>query len=107
MQVEQTIMLATYVDEEGFLVNPHLWNPEIAVQLGKNQGLETVTDDHWKVIGSLRDYFMAFGVPTPVAKLYKDTGKNLAQMKALFPAGLGRGAVKVAGLPKPPGLYPW
>lgn len=107
MQVESTFMLATHVDTDGFLLESQRWSPEMAVQLGKNQGLETLTENHWKVINSLRDYYLEFGVPAPVAKLHKDTGMNLAQVKALFPAGLGRGAVKVAGLPKPPGIYPW
>ncbi|MFC2005922.1 TusE/DsrC/DsvC family sulfur relay protein [Chloroflexota bacterium] len=106
-QVDTTFILATHVDEEGFMRESHRWNPEIASQLGKQQGLEQLTDDHWKVVNSLRDHYLKFGIPTPVAMLRKDTGMKLEQVKTLFPAGLGRGAVKVAGLPKPPGLYPW
>jgi tRNA 2-thiouridine synthesizing protein E len=106
-QVDTTFMLATHLDEEGFMRESHRWNPEIAAQLGKQQGLEMLTEGHWKVVKSLRDYYTEFGVPTPVAKLRKETGMNLEQVKTLFPAGLGRGAVKVAGLPRPPGLYPW
>jgi len=93
-------------DEDGFLKKEITWTKDVAQLMAPNVVHGDLTEDHWKVVKSLRDYYIEFGVPTPVAKLRKDTGMDLEQVKALFPAGLGRGAVKVAGLPRPPGLYP-
>ena len=98
--------LAGMVDENGFLRSQTQWTPEVATWLGRWQGLESLSGEHWKVIDCLRGFYQEFGVPPPVKKLCRETGLNLKQIYALFPSGLSRGAIKIAGLPKPRGLYP-
>lgn len=94
------------LDEDGFLREPEKWNLEVAVVLAQQQGIEYLTESHWRVVDSLREYYLDFGIPPPVTKLCKDTGFDLRRIYELFPSGLSWGAVKVAGLPRPYGLYP-
>jgi dissimilatory sulfite reductase related protein len=91
------------VDDEGFMEKPEEWNNEIAAALGSTEDITELTDDHWKVINYLREYFLQFGLAPMIRKLCKDTGYNLKQIYELFPSGPAKGACKVAGLSKPTG----
>ena len=91
------------IDEDGFIQNPDLWDKEVAAALGKTEGVDDLTEDHWKIVEYLREYFMEFGVAPMIRKLCKSTGFKLNQIYELFPSGPAKGACKVAGLPKPTG----
>ena len=91
------------VDDDGFLVDPDQWNDTVALALASTEGLEELTDDHWKLMNYIREYHAQFGVAPMVRKLCKDTGFKLKEIYALFPSGPARGACKVAGLEKPTG----
>ncbi len=91
------------VDEDGFIINPEHWNKEVAAALGTVEGVDVLTEEHWKIVDYLRDYFVKFGVAPMIRKLCKDTGYPLKKIYELFPSGPAKGACKVAGLPKPTG----
>jgi len=91
------------VDEDGFMVDPELWNVDIVEIFAKLEGVEALTDNHWKVINYLRDYFKQFGIAPMIRKLCKETGFTLKEIYELFPSGPAKGACKLAGLPKPTG----
>ena len=91
------------IDEDGFIQNPDLWDKEVAAALGKTEGVDDLTEDHWKIVEYLREYFMEFGVAPMIRKLCKSTGFKLNQIYELFPSGPAKGACKLAGLPKPTG----
>ena len=91
------------VDEDGFLCEPSLWSEDIARSFAKLEGVDALTDDHWKVIHYLRDYYQKFGIAPMIRKLCKDTGFSLQRIYELFPSGPAKGACKLAGLPKPTG----
>lgn len=91
------------VDEDGFLQEPEKWNPEVAADFACTEHIEHLTDDHWKVINYIRDYYLQFGIAPMVRKVCKETGFKLAQIYELFPSGPAKGACKLAGLPKPTG----
>lgn len=91
------------VDEDGFLINIDNWNEDVAKYFAKEEGVEELTEEHWKVINYLRDYFQQFGIAPMIRKLCKETGFNLKKIYQLFPSGPAKGACKVAGLPKPTG----
>lgn len=91
------------VDEDGFMTSPESWNDTIAAALASTEGVNQLTDDHWKVVHYLRNYFTQFGVAPMIRKLCKETGFDLKTIYALFPSGPAKGACKVAGLPKPTG----
>lgn len=91
------------IDEDGFIQQPDLWDEEVAITLAKTEGVDTLTDDHWKVVRYLRDYYIEYGVAPMIRKLCKSTGFKLKEIYDLFPSGPAKGACKVAGLPKPTG----
>ncbi|OGL46670.1 MAG: sulfurtransferase TusE [Candidatus Schekmanbacteria bacterium RBG_13_48_7] len=91
------------VDEDGFIQDPDRWNEEVAKSLAAGEGISEVTDEHWKVINYLRDYYLKFGIAPMVRRLCKETGCNLKRIYELFPSGPAKGACKLAGLPKPTG----
>jgi tRNA 2-thiouridine synthesizing protein E len=95
--------IAIDVDEDGFIQDPDCWSAALAEQIAKTEDVENLTEDHWKVINYLREYFKQFGIAPMIRKLCKDTGFQLKYIYELFPSGPAKGACKIAGLPKPTG----
>jgi TusE/DsrC/DsvC family sulfur relay protein len=91
------------VDEDGFMENPEEWNEDVARALATTEDVEELTEDHWKLIHYLRDYFKQYGIAPMIRKLCKETGYPLKRIYELFPSGPAKGACKVAGLAKPTG----
>jgi len=91
------------VDEDGFIQDPDAWDVQVAAGLAEGEGIADLTEEHWKVITYLRDYYLKFGIAPMIRKLCKDTGFNLKYIYDLFPSGPAKGACKLAGLPKPTG----
>jgi tRNA 2-thiouridine synthesizing protein E len=91
------------VDEDGFMQEPELWNEDVALALASTEGVSELTDDHWKVVKYLREYYAKFGIAPMIRKLCKETGYPLKRIYELFPSGPAKGACKVAGLAKPTG----
>jgi TusE/DsrC/DsvC family sulfur relay protein len=91
------------VDEDGFMQEPDKWTEDIAKALASTEGVNELTDDHWKIVHYLRNYFLQFGVAPMIRKLCKETGYDLKRIYELFPSGPAKGACKVAGLAKPTG----
>jgi TusE/DsrC/DsvC family sulfur relay protein len=81
-------------DEDGFMQEPDKWNRDIAKILAERQGVGALSEVHWMVINYLRDYYLEWRIPPPVAKLRKETGLNLKRICTLFPAGLSMGPVR-------------
>ena len=91
------------VDEDGFMEEPEAWNEQIAMALATTEGVELLTEEHWKLVNYLRDYYLKFGIAPMIRKLCKETGFPLKKVYELFPSGPAKGACKVAGLAKPTG----
>jgi TusE/DsrC/DsvC family sulfur relay protein len=91
------------VDEDGFIQEPDRWSEELAMVIAKTEDVDDLTEDHWKVINYLRDYYQRFGIAPMIRKLCKETGFQLKYIYELFPSGPAKGACKIAGLPKPTG----
>ena len=91
------------VDEDGFLQEPDRWNKDVAAALAKTEGVEDLTEEHWKVVNFLREYCLEYQVAPMIRKLCKSTGFKLNKIYELFPSGPAKGACKIAGLPKPTG----
>lgn len=91
------------VDEDGFVEDPSIWNEQVAKDFASLEGVTELTEDHWKIIHYLRDYYLKFGIAPMVRKLCKETGYPLGRIYELFPSGPAKGACKLAGLPKPTG----
>ncbi|MCL6635126.1 MAG: TusE/DsrC/DsvC family sulfur relay protein [Peptococcaceae bacterium] len=91
------------LDEDGFIVDPDCWSEDVARKFAASEGIPELTDDHWKVINYLRDYYRQFQIAPMIRKLCKETGCSLKYIYELFPTGPAKGACKLAGLPKPTG----
>ncbi|APF18021.1 TusE/DsrC/DsvC family sulfur relay protein [Caldithrix abyssi] len=91
------------VTEDGFLVNPSDWTEEIAAELAKEEGIEELTDMHWKVIRFMREEFEKEGHIPTIRKIKNAGGVPIKDLYNLFPDGPAKKAAKIAGLGKPQG----
>ena len=91
------------VDEDGFMQEPEMWDEKVAHALASTEGVDELTEEHWKLVHYLRDYYQQFGIAPMIRKLCKETKFPLKKIYELFPSGPAKGACKVAGLPKPTG----
>ena len=91
------------IDEDGFIQDPERWTEAVAKDLAKTEAVEELTEEHWKVVNYLRNYYLEFGIAPMIRKLTKETGFKLKEIYDLFPSGPAKGACKIAGLPKPTG----
>ena len=98
-------------DEDGYLMDIKQWNKDVAEYLGKVEEVEELTEDHWKIITFLRDYYAEYQIAPMVKILNKAIAKEMGLDKRkaskmlyeLFPGGPAKQACKIAGLPKPTG----
>jgi dissimilatory sulfite reductase related protein len=88
-------------DGEGFLWEPNDWSEEVAEILARERGLETLSEDHWRVIRFLREYYMTQGKAPLSRELKAGLGLSLMELESMFPGGTRQGARLVAGLPNP------
>jgi tRNA 2-thiouridine synthesizing protein E len=91
------------IDEDGFIQDPDAWDEAVAADLAKTEGVDALTDAHWKLVNYIRDYYVEYQMAPMIRKLCKSTGFKLKEIYDLFPSGPAKGACKVAGLPKPTG----
>jgi TusE/DsrC/DsvC family sulfur relay protein len=90
------------LNDEGFMGHPQEWCEEVARAFALLENITELTEDHWKVIYYLRDYYQHFRIAPMIRNLCKDTGLQLREIEKLFPSGPAKGAC-LAGLPKPVG----
>ena len=91
------------VDEDGFIDDFNKWTTEWVQYVKESEGIKELTEEHWKIINILQDYYRKNGIAPMVRILSKVTGFKLKYIYELFPSGPGKGACKMAGLPKPTG----
>ncbi len=91
------------VDEDGFIDDYSNWNENWVQYVKKEEGIDELNDEHRLVITTLRDYYEKNGIAPMVRVLSKVTKFKLKHIYELFPSGPGKGACKMAGLPKPTG----
>jgi TusE/DsrC/DsvC family sulfur relay protein len=96
-------LAAIKVDDDGFLQEPNQWNNEVAEELAKEENAFPMSEEHWKLVKYIRDYYLKFGIAPPIRMIEAQTGIKLKHIYELFPSGPAKGACKIAGLPKPTG----
>ena len=84
-------------------MQPRIKDPAFleGIELAELRGL--IIPDHQKILDFLQDYYKKNGIAPMVRILSKNTGYKLKEVYELFPSGPGKGACKMAGLPKPTG----
>jgi len=98
------------LSEAGWLLNLEEWSEGLAQEIAKNEQIPELTDEHWDIINTAREYFVENGVvaePRLFTKIMKKKfGADRSSQKyiySLFPTGLIKCANKVGGLPRPKG----
>lgn len=88
------------INEEGFISSFDSWSPEWTEYVKELEGIGELTEEHWRIIHMLRDYYSKHGLAPMIRILCRATGLRLREVYELFPSGPGNGACKMAGLPK-------
>ncbi len=91
------------VDEDGFIQEPDKWNKAVAEDLAKEEDAFPLSEDAWKLVNFLREYYIQYEIAPPIRILTRKTNLDLKYIYQMFPKGPAAGACKVAGLPKPTG----
>ena len=91
------------VDAEGFFVNPDEWTEEQVPALAQRDGINELTEEHWRVIRFMRQQWRATGSGPSVRALSKSSGVPIKRLYELFPKGPAKTAARIAGIPKPRG----
>lgn len=98
------------LSEAGWLENLDEWSEELAAQIAITENVGDLTEEHWDIVNTAREYFHENGAvcePRSFSKIMKTRfGKDRSDQKyiySLFPTGLIKCANKVAGLPRPKG----
>ncbi|MGD8719915.1 MAG: TusE/DsrC/DsvC family sulfur relay protein [Candidatus Zixiibacteriota bacterium] len=90
-------------DNDGFMVEPDLWNDEVAAAIAAEEGIDEMSEEHWKIVNFIREYWKEHDLAPAVRLICQEAGVSVRQIYKLFTAGPARGACRVAGLPKPDG----
>lgn len=92
------------VDDEGYLVDPADWSREAAVELARREGV-VLTDEHWAVIGFMRDYYELHRIAPDARFVLKHLAETRSaernELFRLFPYGYVKQACKIAGMRRP------
>jgi TusE/DsrC/DsvC family sulfur relay protein len=88
-----------HVNVRGFLMDPAQWDQNFAIHKAHEMKMrEGLSDEHWKIIHFLREYFKQNGLVPSVYETCEANQIELDKLERLFPDGYHRGAVKIAGL---------
>jgi dissimilatory sulfite reductase related protein len=90
-------------NDEGFMTNPNEWTKEIAETIAKQEGIEALSGEHWKIIEFCRTQGEETGSAPTLRQITTGTGISTKELFALFPKGPAKKVAKIAGLGKPEG----
>jgi TusE/DsrC/DsvC family sulfur relay protein len=93
------------VDDEGYLIEPHDWNEDIAREFALQEDIN-LTEDHWDAIRFMREYYVEHKIAPDVRHVMKHLAGRLGpesrnKIFELFPYGYAKQACKIAGMKRP------
>jgi tRNA 2-thiouridine synthesizing protein E len=91
------------VNDEGFLTNPAEWDKDLAVELAKEEGIEVLSEAHWKVIDFCRSDGTKTGKAPTLRQITTGTGLTVKDLFTLYPKGPAKKVARISGLGKPEG----
>ena len=100
MQVNDKVL---EFDPDGFMTDPSLWDEKVASAIAADEGIDDLSETHWKIVNFIREYWKEHDLAPPVRLICKQLGVGVREIYKLFRSGPARGACRVAGLPKPDG----
>lgn len=98
-----TELMSIAFNAEGYMTDPSQWTPEIAGILARQEGIDVLTPDHWKIIDFCRQTGLAAGKSPTLRQITVGTGISTKDLFALFPKGPAKKVARIAGLGKPEG----
>jgi TusE/DsrC/DsvC family sulfur relay protein len=95
-------------NEEGYLINPEDWSPELALALASEEGI-ALTDEHWMILTFVREYFAEHQITPDIRHVARYVAERIGCDKKagkqrifeLFPYGYVKQTCKVAGMMHP------
>jgi len=96
-------LTAIAFNEEGFMTDPNQWTKEIAEVLARQEGIDPLTSEHWKIIDFCRTTGMTSGKSPTLRQITTGTSISTKELFALFPKGPAKKVAKISGLGKPEG----
>lgn len=94
---------ALKLDAEGFMTDKSQWTKEIAEAIAAQEGLEVLTEAHWKIIDFCRKTGEQTGKAPTLRTITDGTGLTTKELFTLFPKGPAKKVAKISGLGKPEG----
>ena len=98
-----TLLEKNALNEEGFMINSDEWTEEIAQAIAKNEGIEELTENHWKIINHCRESRTASDGSPTLREITNAVGITTKELFKLFPKGPAKKVAKISGLGKPEG----
>ncbi len=94
-------------DVEGYLIEPNLWNEDIASEFAQQENIE-LNEDHWDAINFMRQYYAEHQIAPDVRHVTKHLAERLGpdsrnRIFELFPYGYVKQACRIAGMKRPRG----
>ena len=91
------------LNDEGFMTDPNEWTQEIAEAMAAQEGIDTLTENHWKIIDFCRETGLESGSAPTLRQITNGTGLTTKELFKLFPKGPAKKVAKISGLGKPEG----
>ncbi|MDQ7016652.1 MAG: TusE/DsrC/DsvC family sulfur relay protein, partial [Gammaproteobacteria bacterium] len=86
-------------DEYGFLLNPDLWTEALAEKVAHLQGIDELSEKHWRVVKHIRTKYLEVGGLPTLRLVCRAVSLSKEEIYALFGGCLP--AWRIAGLPDP------
>jgi tRNA 2-thiouridine synthesizing protein E len=94
------------VDSQGYLIDAEDWDESFAEGIAPHLKItDGLKERHWQVIYFIRDTFHKIKTFPLIYDVCHSNNISLKEMKALFPTGYHRGAIKIAGINCRRGMY--
>ena len=99
-------------NEEGYLIDPDDWTPELALTLAEEEEL-VLTDEHWMILTFVREYYAEHQITPDIRHVAKYIAEHITgpwggdkkaakqRIFELFPYGYVKQTCKVAGMMRP------
>lgn len=98
-----TVLENVSLNDEGFMTDPNEWTQEIAEAIARQEGIEALTGDHWKIIDFCRETGLESGSAPTLRQITTGTNVTTKELFKLFPKGPAKKVAKISGLGKPEG----
>jgi tRNA 2-thiouridine synthesizing protein E len=98
-----TVLESVAMNDEGFMTDPNEWTKEIAEVIAAQEGIEALTENHWKIINFCRETGLESGAAPTLRQITTGTGLTTKELFKLFPKGPAKKVAKISGLGKPEG----